>query len=513
MMDFGLIEPIAFQMLTAIVLIGFWNHLEIQRYVSAIASIIGIVIAVKLFQQVWTEGIVVMQAGGWPAPFGITLVADTLSATLVLLTSFVALAVSVFSAVSISKLRMKFGYYSILHFLIMGLNLAFLTGDIFNLYVAFEIIIITSFVLMTLGGERPQLEGAINYVTMNMLASVIFLTAVAILYGLVGTLNMADLSLKLAEEQNRGLVNATAILFFVGFGIKSAVFPLYFWLPSSYHTPPSAIGAVFGGLLTKVGVYALLRVYTLLFIPDEFMSNLLLVIAAMTMLTGGVGALVQKNLRKIFSYLIVCHIGFMIAGLGLYTEIALLGAVYYLIHDIIVKTNLFLMGGVILKINGTMMLNKLGGMYQNYPKISVLLAIVLFSLVGVPPLSGFWPKLFLIQGTFETHSFFTTGFIILASFLTLMVAGKIWAEVFWKKGEGPQEMNKPFIYFDQLRPLKKFVFVVPVLMLALISLYIGLGAERMIEVSGRIASELKDSSQYIEVVLSEFNNEITRSHD
>ncbi len=513
MMEVGLIEPIAFQMLTAIVLIAFWNHFEIQRYVSAVASLIGIFISWKLFNQVSNEGILVMQAGGWPAPFGITLVADTLSATLVLLTSFVAFAVSVFSAVSINKLRMRFGYYALIHFLIMGLNGAFLTGDIFNLYVFFEIIIISSFVLMTLGGERPQLEGAINYVTMNMLASVIFLTAVAILYGLVGTLNMADLSLKLAEVQNRGLVNATAILFFVGFGIKSAVFPLYFWLPSSYHTPPSAIAAIFGGLLTKVGIYALIRVFSLLFIPDGFMSNLLLVVAAMTMLTGGVGALVQKNLRKVFSYLIVCHIGYLIAGLGLYTEIALLGTVFYLMHDIIIKTNLFLMAGVILKINGSMSIDKLGGLYHNYPKISLLLAIVLFSLVGVPPLSGFWPKLFLIQATFETRSFITTGFILLASFLTLIVAAKIWAEVFWKKGDGQQEMNKPFTYFDQLRPMKKAIFIIPVLFLAIISLYIGFGAEYMIEISGRIAADLKNTSHYIDVVLSAPINETPAGYD
>ena len=509
MTHFGLIEPIAFQLFTAIVLIGFWNKLEIQRYVSAIASIIGIFIAARLFYNVSTQGILVMQSGGWEAPFGITLVGDTFSATMVLMTSLVTLAVSVFSAVSISKLRMKFGYYSILHFLIMGLNGAFLTGDIFNLYVCFEVIIIASFVLMTLGGERPQLEGAINYVTMNLLASVIFLTAIAILYGLVGTLNMADLSLKLADEQNRGLVNATAILFFVGFGIKSAVFPLYFWLPSSYHTPPSAIGAVFGGLLTKVGIYALLRVFSLMFIPDEFMSNLLIVIAALTMLTGGLGALVQTNIRKMFSYLIVCHIGFMIAGLGMYTEIALLGAVLYLIHDIIVKTNLFLMGGLILKINGTVMLPKLGGMYENYPKIAILLAVVMFSLVGVPPLSGFWPKLFLFQGAFETRSFYLAGFIVLASFLTLMVVGKIWAEVFWKKGSGRQMLNKPFTYFDELRPMKKTVFILPVVFLTLISLYIGFGAERMIQIAGKIAYELKDTTSYIEAVLGVIPTENT----
>src|SRR5690606_35868392 len=169
------------------------------------------------------------------------------------------LAVSVFSASSIIIPRLKFGYFPIFHFLLLGLNGAFLTGDIFNLYVWFEIIIISSFVLITLGGEKAQLEGAVKYFTMNILASMIFLTAIAVLYGITGSLNMADLALKIAEIENRGLVEITAILFLVAFGIKAAVFPLYFWLPASYHTPPSAVAAIFGGLLTKVGVYALIR--------------------------------------------------------------------------------------------------------------------------------------------------------------------------------------------------------------------------------------------------------------
>lgn len=503
-----LIAPIIFNLFTAIVLIGFWSRINIQRYVSAISSLIGAAIAINLFVTVWNEGIIVMQSGSWVAPFGITFVGDVFSATMVLLTSLVMVAVSIFSSVSISKHRMKYGYFVLLHFLVMGLNGAFLTGDVFNLYVWFEVIIISSFVLLTLGGERPQLEGAINYVAMNLVSSVIFLTAIAILYGLVGTLNMADLSLKLAEQENRGLVNATAILFFVAFGIKSAVFPLYFWLPSSYHTPPSAIGAIFAGLLTKVGIYALLRVFSLMFIADEFMSNLLIIIAALSMLTGGVGALVQNNLRKAFSYLIVCHIGFMIAGLGMYSELALLGAVFYLIHDIIAKTALFMMSGVILKMRGTSLISRLGGVYQEYPKMSIVMGVVLFSVLGIPPLSGFWPKVFLYQAAFDTHSPYLAGFIVLASFLTLMVVIKVWSGVFWKAGSGRHQMDRPFTYFDALKPSKKVVFVFPLIFLTLILLYIGLGAEHITAVSGKIASELKDTSTYIEAVLGKTSTKI-----
>ena len=198
------------------------------------------------------------------------------------------MAVSFFSSASVIPARLRFGYFPIYHFLLLGLTGAFLTGDIFNLYVWFEIIIISSFVLITLGGEKAQIEGAVKYFTLNILASIIFLTAIAVLYGLAGSLNMADLSVLVPKLENRGLVEVAAILFLVGFGIKSAVFPLYFWLPASYHTPPSAVSAIFGGLLTKVGVYALIRIFSLIFTNDVFLGQILLVIAILTLFSGGV---------------------------------------------------------------------------------------------------------------------------------------------------------------------------------------------------------------------------------
>src|SRR5690606_23187407 len=219
------------------------------------------------------------------------------SVTFVLLTSIVALAVSVFSATGVGKARMLYGYFPMFHFLIMGLNGAFLTGDIFNLYVWFEVIIISSFVLLTIGGRKPQLEGAVKYMTLNIMASTFFLTGIAILYGITGSLNIADLSQKILLVENQAIVHLTAMFFVVGFGIKSALFPLYFWLPSSYHTPPSAVAAVFGGLLTKVGIYGFLRVFTLIFIPDDFIQMLLMAMGIMTILTGAFGAVIKNNLR------------------------------------------------------------------------------------------------------------------------------------------------------------------------------------------------------------------------
>ncbi len=495
----NILLPVLAHMIAAIILLFFWRNIQAKRIVSVVSNVVVLIISFLLFRQVYNNGIQTMQAGNWPAPFGITFVADVFSSSMVLLTAIAGLAVSVFSTVGVSKARMRYGYFPILHFLLMGLNGAFLTGDIFNLYVWFEIIIIASFVLLTLGGRKPQIQGGIKYVTMNLLASVIFLTAIGILYGLTGSLNMADLSLKVAQLQNRGLVNVTAFLFLAGFGIKSAVFPLYYWLPSSYHTPPSAIAAIFGGLLTKVGVYALLRVFTLIFVPDAFMQQVFLGIAVGTLITGAFGVMVKTDIRKIFSYLIVCHIGFMIAGLGMYSMIAITGAIFYLVHDIVVKTNLFLISGLIFKIKGTVKVKELGGLYSDYPRLSLLMAVVFFSLVGIPPLSGFWPKILLFKAGLATGSYVIIGAILFASFVTLYVMARIWVEVFWK----PQLKSDEVItdVFANLPLSNKLLLVGPVVFLAVITIYIGLGAEQIMAISSQIANELLHPALYIKAVL------------
>ncbi len=500
-MNISIVLPVLLPLMIAILLLFFWGRIQSQKWISILGSLAVLGYNIWLFAKVYSGGLLTMQAGNWEAPFGITLVADVFSVTMIMLTSIAGLAVSIFSAASISSSRIRFGYFPILHLLLMGLNGAFLTGDIFNLYVWFEIIIIASFVLMTLGSEKSQLESAVNYVVMNLLASVIFLTAIAILYGIAGTLNMADLSIKVAQIENRGLVNVTALLFFVGFGIKSAVFPLYFWLPSSYHTPPSAVAAIFGGLLTKVGVYALLRVFTLIFIPDSFLSTLLLAVAALTLVTGAFGALIQSNARKMLSYLIVCHIGFMMAGLAMYTDTALTGAAFYLIHDIIVKTNVFILLGLVFIIYGSFKLPELGGLYADYPKLAIVMALVLFSLVGIPPLSGFWPKLFLFEAAFETESYIMIGALIFASFITLVVIAKLWSEIFWKPNPRKVDVLQKLPSFMDLSLNKRVVLITPLILLTAVSLYIGFGAENIVKLSSQIANELLDPSAYIKAVL------------
>lgn len=498
MIDNHILAPIFVQLFTAITQLICWRKTVTQRYLSVGGSLLGLMVAFRLFNRVAQDGILTLNASNWDAPFGIVFVADLLSVTLVLLTSIACFSVSLFSSVGLSRQRMLYGYFPIFHFLIMGLHGAFLTGDIFNLYVYFEVIIISSFVLMTLGGRKAQLEGAVKYMAMNILASTFFLTGIGMLYGITGSLNMADLSIRIQEVQNKSLIGITSCFFIIGFGIKSAVFPLYYWLPSSYHTPPSAVAATFGGLLTKVGIYAMLRVFSLIFVPDDFIRTLLMILAVLTILTGAFGALIKTNIRRLFSYLIVCHIGFMVGGIAMFSKVALMGAVFYLIHDIMVKTNMFLIAGLIRQLRGTMDMNKLGGLYRDYPKISLLIALVLFSLVGIPPLSGFWPKIYLFQEAFNQHQYFYVAALIIGSFVTLYVIANMWAQVFWKNPPSTEDIDDRFA---PMPPYKKILMVLPIGVMAMATLYIGLNAEAIVRVVDTISTQLMDTSAYVEAVL------------
>lgn len=494
------ILPIVFQFLAGIILLFYWGKIDIQKTLSILLSVISLGIAIWLFDTTWKQGIQISHAGNWDSPFGISFVSDVFSATMILLTSISGLAVSMFASGSLRKERIQFGFFPILHFLLMGLIGAFLAGDIFNLYVWFEVVIISSFVLLTLGGKKKQLEGAMKYVSLNLLASSLFLVGIGFVYGLTGTLNFADVAIKIAAIPDRGLVNTTAGIFLVAFGIKSAIFPLYFWLPAAYHTPPAAVSAIFGGLMTKLGVYSIIRCFTLMLGGDEHLGVGFSILAGLTILSGGMGALLQKSLSKSFGYLIICHIGFMMVGLGMYTELAIIGTIFYLIHDIVVKTNLFMISGLVLKMHGTENINELGGMYKNHALLSLLLAIPLFSLVGFPPLSGFWSKIFLIKGGLESQEYFLIGAIIVGSFITLWVVGKIWMEVFWKKAEN---LPKPAdgVYFHQMSASNRLLMVIPIAFLAAVSLFVGLGAEHIIEVSHKIANDLMYNGPYIQAVL------------
>lgn len=437
-----------------------------------------------------------MQPGGWPAPFGITWVVDLLSAIMLVLAGLMALAVAVYAVADIDDQRQSLGYHPLYHFLMMGVCGSFVTGDIFNLYVWFEIMLISSFVLLELGGYRNQLEGAIKYMTLNVIASAIFLGAVGILYGLTGSLNMADLN-GLLNSAPQGMVITLAMMFLVAFGIKAALFPLYGWLPSAYHTPPTAISAIFSGLLTKVGVYALIRIFTLLFVQNPaYTHTVLLWAAGLTMVFGVFGAASQNEFRRILSFHIVSQIGYMIMGLALFTPLALAGSIFYIIHHIIVKTNLFLISGVVNRLKGSYRLDRIGGLYATRPLLGVLFLIPALSLAGIPPLSGFWAKLALVRAGLEVGSYWIVFAALFVSILTLYSMTKIWSEAFWStEPEGGEDHHVPANDW--------WGRIVPIAMLCVFTLIISFSAEWVFQLSMETAEQLLNPTLYVETVLGE----------
>lgn len=477
-----------------------WGNKKLQQYIFLGGTLAMTVAAGFLLERVVNGGIIVLQSAGWEAPFGISLVADLFSSIMVLLTAIIGFAVAIYSFVEIDNHRIRFGFYPLMNFLVFSVCGAFLTGDVFNLYVWFEMMLISSFVLMILGNGKAQVEGTIKYVTINIVASTFFLAGIGVLYGLTGTLNMADLAVRLPSVPDDGLKDLAAIFFFIAFGVKAAVFPLFNWLPASYHTPPITVSAIFAGLLTKVGVYTFIRFFTMIFNHESvFIDNLLLYTAAATMFFGVLGAAAQIDFRKILSFHIISQIGYMIMGLAIGTKLALTGAIFYIIHHIIVKSNLFLIAGVVNKLQGGFNLKKIGGVYGKYPFLAILFIISAFSLAGFPPLSGFWAKFIVIKAGLEAKDYFIVIVALVVGFLTLYSMTKIWNEAFWKKKPESKadENQSKALSLCAIKPM-----ILPVIMLAGITLFIGLFGQTVYDLASMTSEQLLNPKMYIEAVLN-----------
>jgi multicomponent Na+:H+ antiporter subunit D len=493
-----LIAPIAIPFATALLLLLGRFAPRVQHAVAVTGTLAFTAASAALVAAVVREGPLAVQMGDWAAPFGITLVADRLGAAMVMITAVIGLAVVVYSIADIDERRLRFGYSGLVQLLLGGVSGAFLTGDVFNLYVWFEVMLISSFGLLTLGGERAQLDGAIKYVALNLVSTLLFLSGAGLLYGMTGTLNMADLHGKLPAVENAGLVTAVAMMFMVAFGIKAAMFPLFFWLPASYHTPPVAVSALFAGLLTKVGVYALIRFFTLIFTRDtEYTHGILVVASAFTMVTGVLGAAAQHEFRRILGFHIVSQIGYMVMGLALGTPLALAGAVFYTLHHILVKANLFLVSGAANRICGSFELERIGGLYHRQPLLGLLFLVPAFSLAGFPPLSGFWAKLFLIRAGLDLEAWAVVAVLLVVGLLTVFSMTKIWGEAFWKPHpEGPGGLRK-------LSRRQRWLLLGPIAGLALLTVGIGLWPAPLFDYAQASAEELLDPAPYLEVVLRE----------
>jgi multicomponent Na+:H+ antiporter subunit D len=492
--------PILIPFLTALVGVLTPRNPRAQGIVALVGALANLAAAAWLIQQVITLDVLVLRAGEWVAPFGITLVVDRLSAAMVAVSAVICLATVIYSFASIEARRIELFYYPLLNFLMLGVNGAFLTADLFNLYVWFEVMLISSFVLIALGNEKAQLEGALKYVALNLVSSMLFLSAAGTIYGKMGTLNFADLAMLLhGGGVNDILVNSSAIVLLVSFSIKAGAFPFFFWLPASYHTPPVAVSAIFAGLLTKVGVYALFRVYVVVFSElSTTIQPLLLFIAGATMVTGVLGAAAHYEIRRILSFHIISQIGYMLLGLALLTQAAIAAGIFYIVHHIIVKANLFLIGGIIGHIKGTTELKQIGGLYRTAPLLGVLFLIPALSLGGIPPLSGFWAKFGLIKGALEIEAFLMVIIALLVGIWTLFSMTKIWGEAFWKA----QPEDSSAANYQPTSPGVPVSLWLPCVGLAVMTLFIGFWAEPFFEFSMVAAEQLVSPQGYLDAILN-----------
>jgi multicomponent Na+:H+ antiporter subunit D len=429
--------PVLLPLLGAAATLLAGRHPRIQRTVSIVvlSSVLSVSVVLLLLADV--EGATAISVGGWPVPLGIVLVVDRLSALMLVVASTVGLGVLLFGIGQGSADGDEETPLSIFHptflVLIAGVSNAFLAGDLFNLYVGFEILLVASYVLLTLGGTAPRIRGGITYVVVSLTSSLLFLAAIGLVYAATGTVNMAQLAVRLDD-----IPDGTALLIqsmlLIAFGIKAAVFPLYAWLPDSYPTAPAPVTAVFAGLLTKVGVYAIIRTQTLLF-PGGALDDLLLWAALATMLIGILGAVAQTDIRRMLSFTLVSHVGYMVFGVGLATAAGLAGAVFYVAHHIAIQTTLFLVAGLIERTGGTTSIERLGGLARLSPLLAVLYFVPAMNLAGIPPLSGFIGKVGLLQaGVADGRALALTLVAagVVASLLTLIPVARVWTRAFWR---------------------------------------------------------------------------------
>jgi multicomponent Na+:H+ antiporter subunit D len=489
--------PILLPLATAIALHLLPQRSRLLRVIAFAGSLGSVVVAVSVFTRVQHTGIQVLQVAGWPAPFGITLVADLLSAAMIVMVSVIGVAVTGSSFAGVDPRREALGYHPLIQVVLMGVAGAFLTGDIFNLYVWFEVMLIGSFVLMSLHRTRAQLHAAFTYVGLNLLASAFLLTAVGLLYGQAGTLNLADLARAWPHRRTPGLDAALSMLFLTAFGIKAGLFPLFFWLPASYHTPPAAVGALLAGLLTKVGVYSMIRVFTLLFPdPNASVYGVLLVLSAITMVVGLVGALAQRDVRRVLSFNLVGHIGFTTIGLALWTPAALGGSILYVLHHMLVISTLFLVSGLFLRQRRTTNLSALGGLYRSQPAVACLASIPLFSLAGIPPLSGFVAKVAVVAPMLGAGQYLLAAVALCVSLLTMLSVARLWEEAFWKPAPVLPSPSVP-------QPRLGAAIIAPIAFLVSLTIALTVWAGPVANLTTRAAEQLLDRSAYIRAVLGE----------
>lgn len=498
MTDLLLILPLVLPLLFSIGLFLLRAEKGLHSFTAFLASLALLITSILLFDRVMSRGLFTLQLGDWPAPYGITFVADAFSSLMCVVVSFLGLCTVLYSLVEIRSPRRTSGYYSALLTLLAACNGILLAGDIFNLYVWVEVMVISSFLLMSMGNERKQIQAALPYVVINFTASIFILAGVGLLFGLTGTLNLADLSLRIREGVDTGQLQTIAMVFLFGFGVKSALFPLFFWLPDAYPQPPVAVSAIFAGLYTKVSVCVLIRLFSLLFVSTQsFTQPLLIGISIVTMLVGVLGALAQYEFRRLLSFHIISQVGYMSLGLAFFSTAGVAAAIYFVVHNILAKANLFFISGLAYEVHGSFHLKRMGGLLSWSPWLGVLFFISAYSLGGLPPLSGFWGKYALTEAAFSQGFYLAGAVCLIVGFLTIASMTKIWIEAFLKPAPG-------WPHFHSVARHSGLGFLmVPITLMTAASLYIGLFPGPLMKAADLAAHTLLYPQNYIEAVLGE----------
>lgn len=451
-----------------------------------------------LAHALWTvnhnleSGPLVLRVGGWLAPYGIVLVADTLAGVMLALSSFTAIACALFGFAETPAREEHPLRLPLLLFLTAGINLSFVTGDLFNLFVAFEVMLLSSYGLMTLEVGARESRQALPYLTINLIGSALFLAVCGYAYSLFGTLNFGEIIVRADALVGDYRLTLIAVLMLLVFGLKAGLFPLYHWLPGSYPAMPAPMAAFYAGMLTKVGVYVLIRIFGTVLPPElDSLHTLIAWTAGLTMVVGVLGAVGQMRVQTILSYHIVSQIGFMALAVGLHSPFAFTAAIFYIIHHIIVKAALFLVGGSVERLNGTDELARTGGLWRAAPWLGVGFVLQAMSLAGLPPLSGFWGKFMIIQEGFTQSQWVLVAMSLVASILTLMSMLKIWLGAFWKAA--PE--SRPVVVTGRSRAMSAVIVG-----MACVSLCIGLGAEKFYHVAKHAADAVLDRPGYAAAV-------------
>src|SRR5690625_3728426 len=479
-------------LLAGILVAFFHKKLHIARFLSKLFIMISFAITSYITYIVFTTGNLVLETGSWPAPYGIIFVADPLSSVLVLTTNVLSVACLFIAPKLVSDEKESYFFYTFAFLLISGVSGAFLTGDLFNLFVFFEVLLIASYGLIVLGGNKILLRESLKYVLINLFSSIVFVTTIAFLYAIVGTVNMAHIAERVQEVEQTGALTTIGIVFFFVFATKAALFPLYYWMPKSYTVPNPVVSALFGALLTKVGIYSIMRIYTLIFVGEtELTHNFFIIVAGLSMIFGVIGALSTNDIKLLISYNVIPSICFILVGIALANENGLSGATYYLMHDMIIKTVLFLIVGVIVYAAGTADLRKLGGLMHVYPQLGWSLFIAALVLAGIPPLSGFIGKLLLLRGSVENDQILIIIVMLISSLLILYSVMKIFIQGFW----GEKNTN---IETKSIRGM-----LPPIVGLLTISVFLGIGSEFVYPYINDVATYLLDPEIYINAVLKE----------